>query len=171
MNTAVAYMEETYNDYTPIFNDTGVSKDAQSLKNTFKLLGQYREQSEYLTRSLSLSETVLHELSTIEIDCTSANWDGDEANEVMQATISKAKELLHSLPRAFQAPEVEAETNGSISFEWYKTPKNIFVVRINEFGELKYAGLFGPVERRRGTSYFDGYVPKDIIQMIKKVYA
>jgi hypothetical protein len=170
MNAATAYMDID-TGYSPSFNDTGVSKEALSLKETFKVLVQYREESVYLKRSFSLPEEIVSELSNIENDCALDNWDGEGAREVLKITISKAKELLHSLPKFLQSPEIEAEVNGSISFEWYKTPKRIFVVRINELGELKYAGLFGPVERHRGTSYFDGYVPKDIIQMIKRIYA
>jgi hypothetical protein len=168
MSLAIA---SSYKASSPLFNDTGVSDAAIVLKGVFDTFLEDRTESIYLKRKFSLPESVLNELSDIESECRFDNWDEEDASKVAKTTISKAKELLLSLPKALQSPDIEAEINGSISFEWYKTNKLVFVVMINELGVLKYAGLFGPIERRRGTSYFDGFIPEDILAMIKKVYA
>ncbi len=154
--------------YTPNIETSGVSQEAISVTKVFSGLLMNMSESVYLSREYFLPKQASDYLSEIESECTGDNWE-EGAVGVKKLTIIKAKEFLKALPKRFQTPEIEAEKNGSISFEWYRNPKQIFVVRINDLGVLKYAGLFGPVKSTRGTSYFDGYVPDEVLELIKRV--
>lgn len=100
-------------------------------------------------------------------EASGANWDGYSAAAVQPFTLHWAKELLQSLPEHVPIPEVMANPDGDLSFEWYRDPHHNLVVAVDERGILHYAGLFG-VKSTYGTDHFAGDVPDEILRQIHR---
>ncbi|MGO9930433.1 MAG: hypothetical protein ACLPV8_01245 [Steroidobacteraceae bacterium] len=80
------------------------------------------------------------------------NWDGYGAVGIPAETISLALGIIVSLPDHVPAPEVSANPNGTISFEWENEVGRAHL----EIGRTKYSLYFRPMAR--GTLYQDGLV-------------
>jgi hypothetical protein len=72
------------------------------------------------------------------------------------------------LPFGIPEPEVSAEPDGEITFEWFAGPAQVFSVSVGPGNELNYAGLFG-AGRTYGTEVFHDEVPEVVLSHIKRV--
>jgi hypothetical protein len=101
-------------------------------------------------------------------DCSRSNWDGYGAQPVSFETYEKAKRFAQALPFGIPVPEVSAEPDGEITFEWFATPTRVFSVSVGPNNELNYAGLFG-ASRTYGMEVFHDDIPEVILSHIKRV--
>ncbi|MGQ0813197.1 MAG: hypothetical protein ACT4O1_01880 [Gemmatimonadota bacterium] len=72
------------------------------------------------------------------------NWDREGSAAVVPATLTYAKHFLGLLPSRFPEPDIYAEPDGEVAFEWDFGPRKVFSVSVSRDGTLTYAGLFGP---------------------------
>lgn len=86
----------------------------------------------------------LERLETVYLQSILPNWDGDDALPVAPSTVEYAKHFLRLLPSRVAEPDIYAEPDGEIAFEWDCGPRKVFSVSIGRDGTLTYAGLFGP---------------------------
>jgi hypothetical protein len=130
--------------------------------------GRHQLQNSY---SLGLiSKGVFDELCSIAEECSSANWDGYEAEPVAQETYQWAYRFLEALPLGSPAPTIGAEPDGHITIEWYRAPQRTLSVSISPEGDLYYAALIG-VSKAYGTEPFFGDVPAVILDLLGRVTA
>lgn len=152
----------------PTFIDAGVSTDAGFLKSLRDDFYKRREETVTLSMRAGLPRETREELIEINTNHNDFGWDGYDAQPIDNETLEKAYLFLLSLSDSIPLPEVEADPSGEISFEWYRSPTQIFNMRINKLDELTYAGLFGS-DRVHGRKYFRGKLSEDIIAHIKKI--
>lgn len=101
-------------------------------------------------------------------ECCKANWDGYGAQPVDDETCRLAYEFLTALPQDAPVPSVDAEPDGHLTFEWYRSPERTLSVSINAEGNLHFAALLG-LTKACGTEPFAGEVPKIISDLIPRV--
>ena len=143
----------------------GVGDDARRLQD---LLQQAVDR---LTSSVSLGRKLqgaVRELNCVFEECSVSDWDGYGAQPVSPESYGKAKQFIEALPWGFPLPEISADPDGEISFEWYSSPSKIFSVSVSPNNELSYAGLFG-ARRTHGTEVFHDEIPEILLSHIKRV--
>ena len=141
--------------------ERGVSQEAQQL--TERVLD--------VLRSL---KTTNHHLAMGELidafdGCHRRAAEGEEVEPVRADTFARARALLLSLPNAFPAPEIAAEEDGSIVFDWLREQNRLLSVTLTPKGRLIYAGVF---EDRsvRGIEPFEGELPEPILSSLRRLY-
>ncbi|HUE81823.1 MAG TPA: hypothetical protein VMM84_06885 [Pyrinomonadaceae bacterium] len=121
--------------------------------------------------SISLGKTLqdtYKQLDQVVEDCGRSDWDAYGAEPVLFESLENAKRFALALPFSLAAPEVSAEPDGEITFEWYSNPTRVFSVSIGPHNELTYAGIFG-ASRAYGTEVFHDEIPEIILSHIKRV--
>lgn len=101
-------------------------------------------------------------------ECGRSNWDGYGAQPISFETYEKAKRFITALPWGIPVPEISAEPDGEVTFEWYASPTQVLSVSVGPNNELTYAALFG-ASRAYGTEVFHNEIPDLILGHIKRV--
>jgi hypothetical protein len=83
-------------------------------------------------------------------------------------TIRAATQFAYSLPRLGPLPEVSADPDGEISFDWAGPSGEMFSVSVDKHNRLAYAGWFGEKSRIHGIEQLAESCPKEIIRGIEK---
>lgn len=96
------------------------------------------------------------------------NWDGDGATGIDPKTTEAASAFLLQLPANIPIPEITADTDGEISFEWYKERQRTFLLSMGANRKMSYSGLIGS-ERWYGVVTFSDGIPDSVIQGINRV--
>ena len=116
-----------------------------------------------------MDKGVLLKLVEISRDCGAADWDGYGAKPVNELTFNFAVGFLYALPSTTAIPDVTAEPDGDIAFDWQNGENRCFSVSINEHGALTCVGMFGS-SSTRAVEYFSGHVSNAILGSIKRVF-
>ena len=135
-----------------------------------RLWALLQETEQRLVDSVSLGEPLqktYKQLYQILEDCGLSDWDAYQAQPVLFESYENAKRFVRALPFSFPSPEVSAEPDGEITFEWYSTTTRVFSVSVGPHNELSYAGLFG-ASRTYGTEVFHDEIPEVILSHIKR---
>lgn len=102
-------------------------------------------------------------------DCNAEDWDGYGAKGVTPQSLNVALEFLEKLPAFVANPEIAADPDGEISFEWFKSDDMILTLSINSERKIAYAGILGE-ERPRGIENFGLEVPSTILVYLSKYF-
>lgn len=128
---------------------------------------------DWLDATISLGASrreALRQLYEVLEDCGRSDWDGYGAKPVSFEAYERAKQFIAALPRELPVPEISADPDGDVSFEWYSAPSKVFSVSASPNNELNYAGLFG-VSRTHGTEIFHDEIPQILLFHIKRVFS
>lgn len=87
---------------------------------------------------------------------------------VDQDTALAAMRFAYSLPRFGPLPEVSADPDGEISFDWAAPSGEMFSVSVNKQNRLAYAGWFGERSRVHGIEQLADGCPQQIVRGIEK---
>ena len=117
----------------------------------------------------SLHGSPVRELEDTFLDCRDQNWDGYDAMGVSDETFLRSREFLRRLLGEFPAPTMSATPGGSLTFEWFVSPKRRFLVSIDETDRIGYAGLFG-ADPVHGTTEFTTDIPPEIVQHLRRLF-
>ena len=117
------------------------------------------------------TDLALEELEKVYEECSEANWDGYGAMPISRETYFEARKLLTMIPLSFQMPEILAEPDGEIGFEWYKDKDSVFVISVSGNNIITYAGLFGTSNKTHGTEYFADELPRIILENIRRLFS
>lgn len=107
-------------------------------------------------------------LEEVYVETKEANWDGYGALSVGPETYDAATRFLEALPWGIPAPEVSAEPDGSISFEWFYGPRRVISISVNPHHRLAYAILDGGDQSHGAATFFD-QIPDRIIREIRSI--
>ncbi len=111
---------------------------------------------------------ILEQLDAVYEDCFLSGWDGNGAKAISHDVLRNARHFLESLPFGMELPEIGAEPDGAITFEWYCSPYRTLSVSINPDGYVYYASLT-EASRRHGVDPVQGGISKDLIVLINQV--
>lgn len=82
-------------------------------------------------------------------------WDGHDAPPLPYETLQHAMEFAGTLPWNAAIPELAAESDGCISFDWYQDEYNQLSISIDAEGLVSYASRVGG-DARFGSYRLDG---------------
>ena len=103
-------------------------------------------------------------------ECDATGWDGYGAKAVTAAAVTAARAFADALDSSLFVPEVSAEPDGVLTFEWHRSTRQTLSVSVHVDGLLHYAALVG-TERICGTEAFQARTPtvlKDLIARIEQ---
>lgn len=103
-------------------------------------------------------------------ECSCEDWDGYGAKPVEFETFLEAVRFAETLPNQFPNPEISADPDGEISFDWDEGPRSVFSVSVGKHKNLNYAGLYG-TNKNYGTEYFGNELPKTILDNLRRLYS
>lgn len=89
-----------------------------------------------------------------------------DALPVDQETADAAIEFAYMLPYFASIPEVSADPDGEISFDWFGPSGKMFSASINKSGRLSYAGWFGEDSRVHGTEKLCDAVLQEVMRYL-----
>ena len=115
------------------------------------------------------TDLALEDLEKVYEECLEANWDGYGAMRIPRETYSEARKLLRMMPSSLPRPDISAEPDGEITFEWYKEKYSVFVISVGGNNLITYAGLFGKSNKIHGTEYFADELPEIIRHCIRRL--
>lgn len=145
--------------------DRGVSDDAKNLSSIVE------ELLEDCSPSVIIGgREVLQELFELWEECSVENWDGYGAQPIDPDSFYEAERFVLSLPTLVPKPEIHADPDGEVSFEWYIEPRKVFSVSIGRRNEVTFAGLFG-TNKSNGREYFGDEIPKAIMDNLDRLFA
>lgn len=100
-------------------------------------------------------------------ECSAENWDGYNAAPVTFDDYSAAKRFLLFLPETYSAPEISADPDGKISFDWRPRDGVLLSVSVGRKNTIIYAGRFGE-ERPKGVEYFGDEIPEIVVRLLDR---
>jgi hypothetical protein len=117
-----------------------------------------------LTKGACYMNTITHVLQTKKSD--EIILDAICKQEcVRKETVENAKKILEQLPEYVTIPDIEAHSDGSISFEWFLEDWWFLNLCIDEYSELAYSGFFGSKnDDYFGRELFGGTLPNSILE-------
>lgn len=160
--TAIALRFEPWAPVTQA-SDRAQSEDAKWVRHLFQRATELRQ-------SISEDErrrAILEALDEAHAEASFPNWDGYGAIPAFDSSREYAKELVDLLPASMPVPEISADPNGAISFEWASGPRSVFSVSVGRDGTLSFAGLFGH-STSMGTVVPGHPIPPDILNGIRR---
>lgn len=104
------------------------------------------------------------------VDCGRAGWDGYGAEAVSEEAYQSAARFIASLPPGTPQPEIGADPDGCISFDWRKSGRCTLLVSVRPGHALDYAALIG-TEIAHGSVSFFRELPEAVRTLIRRVMA
>jgi hypothetical protein len=121
---------------------------------------------------LAFQETVMHylegRLDVLVPEIVNLRGAADDSIPVDVDTILAAVRFAYSLPRLGPLPQVSADPDGEISFDWSGSSGEMFSVSVNKHNRLAYAGWFGENSRVHGIEQLAESCPRQIVWGIDK---
>lgn len=144
-------------------DSTGISAAA------VRLAEKFTESNSHTSPSL-VTQSVFDALAETFEECSAPSWNGSFAKPVLRQTFNNARRFLSILPPSFPVPDVMAEPDGEIAFEWRASNRNVFSVSIGAMDTITFAGLFGYGAKQHGTEPFDDTIPPAVLSAIRRVF-
>jgi hypothetical protein len=98
----------------------------------------------------------------------SADLVDDENAAVTVDTVRTALDFTRLLPKSLPIPEVAADPDGEISFDWVGKTGKMFSVSISAGGRLSYAGRFSDTSKIHGVEQLSETFPREVLVGIEK---
>lgn len=102
------------------------------------------------------------------IDCHQPGWDGYGAEAVSIDAYRSAERFIRSLPAGIEPPQVSADPDGCVTFEWRKSPRRTLLVSVRPGYALDYAALIGTAKAHGSEPFFDE-LPESLKALIRRV--
>jgi hypothetical protein len=142
---------------------TAISPEARTICEAAIEVVASVEQSQVL---FGEKASALATLAALEAECSARGWDGDDAEAISPIAASAAKRLVRALPNDIPLPEFAPEPDGSISFDWIRSPTQLFSLSVGRGNRLAYAWLDGS-DKGHGVAHFDGQnIPARVLEGI-----
>lgn len=91
-----------------------------------------------------------------------------EIEPVPPETSTQALRFALLLPNSLPIPEISADPDGDISFDWISRTGKMFSVSIDRTGRLAYAGRFGEKSKVHGIDQLSDTLPQEVLRGIEK---
>jgi len=145
----------------------GVSAFARNVREE---VSQYFGQDFQNTASIGKPKTgALDALYDVFEECCQAGWDGYSAKAVSYETYLHAQRFLEDFPTNYPLPEIAADPDGEISFEWYAGKNRVFSMSIGAGERMSWMMICGSISMHGTEPYFDE-IPSAVFQCIAKLY-
>lgn len=149
-----------------LWTDRALSEEARALR------GLIDEASEFLG-SITVGEpkrTAQEALDAAYARAQVDDWDSERSARVEPSTYAYASQFLRHLPSTIPVPEISADRDGEILFEWDFGRRRVFSVSVGRDGTLTYAALIG-YTKSHGTEHFSEALPLAISNCFARLIA
>ncbi len=114
---------------------------------------------------------VIQDLWDVYDDCKTDGWDNYDAQAVAGETFEISRHFLDKLlGNHIRPPEIAADPDGEISFEWYERDDLVFAISVSPQRKLAYAGILGQ-EKTHGIEHFGNHIPPIIFKYLRKYFS
>lgn len=110
------------------------------------------------------------DLENLRLECAHPGWDGYGAEPIGTDAYQAADRFIRSLPLGIPLPELSADPDGCVTFEWRKSPRRTLLVSVRPGYALDYAALIGTA-KTHGSEPFFGELPEMLKTLIRRVIA
>ncbi len=145
---------------------TGVSDEAVMLHDNFARLYAHQEGAESLFGKKS---QLISDLREIAAECANDDWDGYGAEAINDAVVFRAEAVIRALPEALPNPEISAEPDGDISFDWTPSRTRTFTLSVNAGTRLAYAWIDGANRGNAAEAFERGTLPKRLVNELQQI--
>ena len=119
----------------------------------------------------NLNRTALRQMiDEARAEASHDGWYGEWSKAVDEDIHHGALEFIERLPADVPEPEIAAEPDGEIGFEWRLKPRHVFGVSIGKGARLSYSGLYGE-SRTCGMEFLRDSIPDIILYNLQRLYA
>ena len=80
-----------------------------------------------------------------------------------------AQRFLLALPSEIRPPELAYDEEGEIAFDWHGDRGCYMSLTLRDDGRLSYAARFSAFDKEYGTKRFDNSIPKQVIELVRRV--
>lgn len=151
---------------SPASMDTGVSAEAVVLRESFNRFIAHQESSESL---FGVKARLISDLRELAAECAVEDWDGYGALAVSRAVLLRAEAFIRSLPGSIPVPELSAEADGQISFDWLPSPTRTFTISVNAGNRLAYAWIDGANRGNAAEVFDNGILPARLLRELQQI--
>lgn len=113
-------------------------------------------------------EWLISEINQVAQESAPAGGSSAGVVPVDEDTKRMATKFAAMLPLSIQLPEVAADPDGEISFDWLGPSGKMFSVSVDRNGRLAYAGRFGNKTKKNGVEQLSETCPPEIILGIER---
>lgn len=145
---------------------SGVSNEALLLNDNFAQLSAHQETAESLFGGKS---QLISDLRAIAADCAQEDWDDYGAKAVSDTVIFRAEAFIRALPESISAPEISAEPDGQISFDWLPSRTRTFTLSVNAGNRLAYAWIDGANRGNAAEVFERGALPPRLLKELQHI--
>jgi hypothetical protein len=163
--TIAAALPTTGFSFTP-WADRALSEEAEVLR-------RLTDEASKFVGSITVGEpkrTAQEALDAAYATAQVEDWDGEGSARVEPSTYVYASQFLRLLPSTIPVPEIAADTDGEILFEWDLGRRRVFSVSVGRDGTLTYTALFG-YTKTHGTEHFREALPAVISNCFGRLVA
>jgi len=101
--------------------------------------------------------------------CSEDDWDGYRAEAVSDTVLLCAEAFIRALPDGLAMPEISAEPDGQISFDWLPTKTKTFTLSVGSSDRLAYAWIDGS-NRGHAVDLFEGdQLPPRVLGELQRI--
>lgn len=145
---------------------SAVSAEAEVLRDSASAMIATKERSLALFGAKS---SVISQIHAVAAERASDEVDSDEFASVSDDVIERATHFVRAIPDALALPEVAADPDGSISFDWIAGRARVFSVSVGNTNRVSFAWIDG-TDRGHGVARFDGdVIPTRVIEGICEI--
>jgi len=116
---------------------------------------------------LSMNSQLVETLNEIAAECASDNWDGYGAKAGSGEVILRAKAFINALPDSIPAPEISAEPDGQVSFDWLPSRTRTFSLSVGAGERLAYAWIDGASRGKGNETLTAETLPPRILDLLE----
>lgn len=160
--------------YAPIAGMAGlitpIKSNAQSEPAKWLLEKQEEIRGHLLTSYVmrNATEAALEELDEVSIEASDDGWDGYGGKAVNPMTYVLGRFFLNALPTTAPTPEVSADPDGEISFDWVFGERKALTVSVSGTGRCTFAWMVGQ-STIRGTDWIQDEIPAPIAFALRQL--
>jgi|FLOH01.1.fsa_nt_gi hypothetical protein len=147
---------------------SGVSDEAVLLNDNFARICAHQESAESL---FGVKSQLISDLREITAECAHQDWDGYGAQAVSDTVILRAEAFIRALPESIPAPEISAEPDGQISFDWLPSRTRTFTLSVNAGNRLAYAWIDGANRGNAAEAFERGTLPTRLLNELRYITA
>lgn len=113
-------------------------------------------------------ELIEQQIAEVRATCADQGWDGYSARPIEAITVEQAMRFALALPRNLPVPDIVAEPDGEIAFDWAGSDGRVISVSIGPTGTLAYAALLSEHSRQNGSEQLGEAIPPRVIRAIQE---
>lgn len=115
-------------------------------------------------------DQVRADIEAIQNEASFDGWDGYGGKALDSEASAVAAHFLEALPTTIPIPEISADNDGEVAFDWIFGPKRALTVSIDARGRCAYAWMLGQVNSR-GTDWITDGIPANIAYALAQLTA